>query len=155
MNKRLKIGGGEADGSHFVARAMTGYSNNTGKDWDLRQRRVLLFRQRQRWKTANKAVVVALDNIWAWSLWQARSQSKLTNITSVKVLPLQWGSYETNQYVKYFIFIAVLPFNLMFNQNYIRFNCGGDSDTLHLYCFSCRPEEGHMIGRNMSMVSVL
>ena len=155
MNNRLKIGGGEADGSHFVACAMTGYSNNTGIHWDLHQRRVLLFRQRQRWKTANKAVVVALDNIWAWSPWQARSQSKLTNITSVKVLPLQWGCYETNQYVKCFIFIAVLPFNLKFNQNNISFNYGSDSDILQLYSFSYHPEEDHMSGRNTSMVSVL
>jgi hypothetical protein len=32
MNKRLKIDGSEADGSRFVARAMTGYSDNKGKE---------------------------------------------------------------------------------------------------------------------------
>ena len=32
MNKRLKIGGGKADGSCFIARAVTGYSDDTGKD---------------------------------------------------------------------------------------------------------------------------
>ena len=60
MHKRLKIGGGEADGSHFVARAMTGYADDTGKGGNLRQRIVPFFRKRGNARLLTKQ--------WSWRL---------------------------------------------------------------------------------------